>query len=222
MTSLRLERRIPLEGPEFDDVVRLLTEQGVHCNEGTQLYYDLAEQFFSRRHDEAIHLAGLLKTKSTHASSKTRSSKRISIETVDIESETAMTNGAGQSADGSLGLERAGLSTTQETTAHEDGARVTHQLNHNFNEESIVRANTACTQDRLPIEDHLSITLQHPALFSQDQGAVYNEGPMAQSNGQVLGDIDITDPIWGNMQAEISGFRSVMERPHFEYLGNGF
>jgi hypothetical protein len=35
LKSSRLERCIPLEGPEFDDVVYLLAEQGVHCNKGT-------------------------------------------------------------------------------------------------------------------------------------------------------------------------------------------
>lgn len=59
LTFSRLEKRLSIKDPELNDfngVVQSLREQGVFRNESTQIYYDLAARFFSRRHDDGIRL----------------------------------------------------------------------------------------------------------------------------------------------------------------------
>lgn len=60
LTVSRLERRVPLEGKDFTDVIQELRDQGVCWKQDTRSYYDLAQQFFSLRFYKATQLVEAL------------------------------------------------------------------------------------------------------------------------------------------------------------------
>ena len=79
--SARLEKRVQ-RGPEFDDVIQSLKEQGLIRHEGTELYYNLADKFITRRCDEGACLVDEICGRSR---SRKRPGTRIKIETLGIE-----------------------------------------------------------------------------------------------------------------------------------------
>ncbi|KAL2281223.1 hypothetical protein FJTKL_11670 [Diaporthe vaccinii] len=104
----RLEKRAQ-KGPELDGVIRSLKHQGLARREGTESFYNLANEFISRRCDEGARLVESIYRK--QSGSRRKPGTRIKIESLGIEPTTTSTEGGRPSLSSDLRLERAGVST---------------------------------------------------------------------------------------------------------------
>ncbi|KAK2596474.1 hypothetical protein N8I77_013362 [Diaporthe amygdali] len=107
--SSRLEKRVQ-KGPEFDDVIQSLKDQGLVRNEGTELYYNLADEFISRRCDEGTCLVDKI---CGNSRSRRRPTTRIKIESLGIEPTTPTAVGSWSSPSAGQHLDRAGVPMPQ-------------------------------------------------------------------------------------------------------------
>ncbi|KAJ0109490.1 ankyrin repeat containing protein [Diaporthe amygdali] len=103
------EKRVQ-KGPEFDDVIQLLKDRGLVRNEGTELYYNLADEFISRRRDEGTCLVDKI---CGNSRSRRRPTTRIKIESLGIEPTTPTAVGSWSSPSAGQHLDRAGVSMPQ-------------------------------------------------------------------------------------------------------------
>lgn len=107
--SSRLEKRVQ-KGPEFDDVIQSLKDQGLVRNKGTELYYNLADEFISRRCNEGTCLVDKI---CGNSRSRRKPTTRIKIESLGIEPTTPTAVGIWSSPSAGQHLDRAGVSMPQ-------------------------------------------------------------------------------------------------------------
>lgn len=93
----------------MDDVIRSLKHQGLARHEGTESYYNLANEFISRRCDEGIRLVDNICRK--QSGSRRKPGTRIKIESLGIETTTTSTEGGRPSRSSDLRLDRAAVSS---------------------------------------------------------------------------------------------------------------
>lgn len=114
LTVHRLEKRISIQGPDFNNLVKSLADQGVRYDENTKLYYDLAGEYFSRRYDEGFRLAESLwqNKKSNRWTSAGAPRKRVQINPL-VRPINTTTRGDRQLTGGGLSLQQIAAGETE-------------------------------------------------------------------------------------------------------------